>query len=89
MAVVGDPDFSYWLGLATAHREELEAELDRLRSAMREDLEDAKAACGGDGLGCKTFRPYSSSAERRYRLCGQCPMDALSNVRRALEAGER
>lgn len=62
--------------------------LDRiaaLEAAVREDVEDAKAVCGGDGEGCESYRPYFDSAERRHRKCGQCPMDATSASRRALE----
>jgi len=56
----------------------------RLRNAIRLDIEDANVTCGGDGLGCKAFRPYYDNPERRYRKCGQCPMDALSNVREVM-----
>ena len=67
----------------------VEAENQRLREAIEGDIADAKAACGGDGLGCKDFRPYyGDDAERRYRKCGQCPMEALSNCRAALNTGK-
>ena len=56
----------------------------RLREAIQLDIEDAKATCGGDGLGCEAFRPYFDNPERRYRKCGQCPMEALSNIREAM-----
>ncbi len=60
------------------------AEIERLHDAIRLDIQDAKATCGGDGLGCKAFRPYFDDVERRYRKCGQCPMEALSNVREVM-----
>jgi hypothetical protein len=56
-------------------------EIERLNTAIRLDIEDAKATCGGDGLGCTAFRPYYNNPERRYSKCGQCPMGVLSNVR--------
>ena len=63
----------------------LEAEVEWLRAAIRLDIEDAQVTCGGDGMGCKAFRPYyGDDQERRYRKCGQCPMEALSNVREAM-----
>lgn len=62
------------------------AAMEKVVEAARGDIADAKTACGGDGLGCKTFRCYYTDPEWRYRKCGQCPMDALSSVRDALDA---
>ena len=58
--------------------------LDEIAQAIEQDECDAKAACGGDGKGCPTFRDYYDSDERRWRKCGQCPMDALHHSRAAL-----
>ena len=56
-----------------------------LREAALLDLEEAKGVCGGDGLGCPMMRAYfDGQRERRYSKCGQCPMDALYNIRGAL-----
>ncbi len=64
--------------------EVLVGEIERLREAIRLDISDAKVTCGSDGKGCKAFRPYyGDNTERRYRKCGQCPMEVLSNVREA------
>ncbi len=57
----------------------------RLILAVFADLENAKAVCGGDGKGCKAFRDYYENEERRYRKCGQCPMDALSEIRSVID----
>ncbi len=54
-------------------------------AAIKADIANAKATCGSDGLGCAGFRGYyGDNHERRYRKCGQCPMEALSNVRGAI-----
>ncbi len=61
---------------------------DALLAAVKEDIADAKAVCGGDGKGCEAFRDYYDNDERRYRKCGQCPMEALSATRAVMkEAG--
>jgi len=54
-------------------------------AAIKADIADAKATCGRDGLGCTAFRGYyGDNHERRYRKCGQCPMEALAAIREAL-----
>ena len=58
-----------------------------VEAALR-DLEDAKHTCGGDGLGCPASDPYYEHGERRYRKCGHCPMETLSNIREALDGPE-
>lgn len=64
--------------------ERLSAEGALLRQAIEDDIADAKAACGGDGNGCETYRNYYDSAARRWQKCAGCPMDALHNIRMAL-----
>lgn len=54
--------------------------------AANGDIENARATCGGDGLGCPAFRSYYKTPEQRWRKCGQCPMDALAGTIEALAA---
>lgn len=61
---------------------------ERLRQAIENDISDAKSQCGGDGLGCETFRQYYDNVERRYKKCGSCPMNVLANVRAAIAIKE-
>ncbi len=54
-------------------------------TAIQADIANAKELCGRDGLGCLSCRDcYGDDHERMYRNCGQCPMDALSAIREAI-----
>ena len=64
---------------------ELQYKIDRLITAMKLDIADAKVVCGGDGKGCAAFRSYYSNLERRFRKCGQCPMEVTYNIREILK----
>lgn len=66
-------------------QEALLAMMTKVLAAVMEDLEDAKNVCGGDGAGCEAYRGRYSTAERCWRKCGQCPMDALSGTIEALQ----
>ncbi len=62
------------------------AALELVVQAAREDVADAKYQCGGDGEGCVRMRGrYPKSVERRWRKCGQCPMDAMISIIEALD----
>ena len=75
--------------LADAAIKEDQGRIAKLEKAINLDISDAKAMCGGDGLGCKTFRKYYDSAQRRHQKCGQCYMDATFHIRDAMpEAGK-
>ena len=63
------------------------SKLDRYSKAIELDIADAKAACGGDGEGCETYRGYYQTADRRHQKCSNCPMGATLHIR-AASAGE-
>ncbi len=55
-------------------------------AAVRRDISTARMNCGGDGYGCKEFRGrYGNDHEKRYAVCGKCPMRAVVNVRGAID----
>ena len=47
---------------------------------------EAERQCGGDGEGCAAYRGYYSSPERRWKKCGNCPMDLVADLREPLAA---
>lgn len=53
-------------------------------AAINVDIAKARATCGGDGLGCAESFWHCDVNGRRYRKCGQCPMDVLANLREAV-----
>jgi hypothetical protein len=55
-----------------------------LEAAISEAVDEARSVCGGDGKGCEPYRTYNWPIERRWRKCGQCPMDTLSGCLEAL-----
>lgn len=59
---------------------------DKVIDAVRQDIAEAKATCGGDGEGCATMLKYAHHAtrERRWAKCAHCPMDALTAMLKAL-----
>ena len=57
-----------------------------LMQACKDAIDDAEIVCGGDGEGCEVYREYSWPRERKWRKCGQCPMDGLSCVKTALDS---
>ena len=47
-------------------------------AAIKADIENAKAMCGGDGMGCKGFRGHNAD-------CPRCPMETLATIRESLD----
>ncbi len=45
--------------------------------AIHLDIANAKKVCGGDGLGCKGYRGFTSE-------CRRCPMEATASIREAM-----